>query len=98
VLGFLERELHQVHLVGEAALVAHRRHERLNILGDRFLTGDELRAQPPGKVALEVRQGLPVGAVAREVDIGGILELRVATGEELHREAVPVESTRVERA
>jgi hypothetical protein len=32
VLGLLVDELGQVHLVGEAALGGHRRHERLQIL------------------------------------------------------------------
>ena len=97
VLGFLERELRQVHLVAEPALGPHRRHERLDVLGDRFLACDELGAQSGGPVAFEVGQRLPVGPVAREVDVGGIPELRVAAGEQLQRQAVPVEAARVER-
>ena len=92
VFGLLERELRQVHLVAEATFGPHGRHERLDVLGDRFLAGDELSAQSGGPVPFEVRHGLPVGPVAGEVDVGGIPELGVAPGEQLQREAVPVEA------
>ena len=55
VLGFLERELRQIHLVAQPTFGAHRGHERLNVLGHRFLPGDELGAQPGRIVALVVR-------------------------------------------
>jgi hypothetical protein len=97
VLGFLERELRQIHLVAESAFGAHRRHEGLDVLRDRFLAGDELCAQPGGPVALEVGQRLPVGPIAREVDVGRIPELGVAPGEQLERQAIPVEPARGER-
>ena len=92
MFGLFERELRQVHLIAEATFGAHGRHEGLDVLGHRFLAGDELRAQPGGPVPFELRQGLPVGSVAREIDIGRIPEFGVATGEELQREAVPVEA------
>ena len=92
VLGFLERELRQIHLVAQPTLGPHCGHERLNVLGHRFLAGNELGAQPGGVVAFVVRQPLPVRAVAGEVDVGRIPELRVAAGEQLERQAIPVES------
>ena len=98
VLGFLERELRQVHLVAQPSLGAHCGHERLDVFGHRFLTGDELRAQPDGVIALGIRQLLPVLPVLREVDIGRIPELGVAAGEELQRQAVPVEAAGNQRA
>jgi hypothetical protein len=41
VLGLLEGELREVHLVLEPALGGHRPHERLDVLGHRLLAGDE---------------------------------------------------------
>ena len=98
VLGLLEGELRQVHLVAQPSFGPHRGHERLDVLGHRFLAGDELRAQSGGVVAFVVGQPLPVGAVAGEVDVGRIPELRVAAGEQLERQAVPVEPARNHRA
>ena len=92
VFGLLEGELRQVHLVAQPSLGPHRAHERLDVLGDRFLAGDELGAQPGGVVAFAVGERLPVGPVAGEVDVGGIPELGVAAGEQLERQAVPVEA------
>ncbi len=92
VFGLLERELRQIHLVAEATFGPHRRHEGLDVLSDRLLAGDELSAQSGGPVPFEFRQPLPVGAVAREVDIGRIPEFGVAPGEQLQRQAVPVEA------
>jgi hypothetical protein len=80
VLGFLERELGQVHLVAQPAFGPHRVHERLNVLGHGFLAGDELGAESGGVVAFVVRKPLPVGAVAGEVDVGRVPELRIAAG------------------
>ena len=97
VLGLFEGELRQVHLVAEPSFCPHRGHERLDVLGHRFLAGDELGAQPGGVVAFVVGQPLPVGAVAGEVDVGGIPEFRVAAGEQLQRQAVPVEPARGQR-
>jgi len=71
----LRGELSQVHLVAEASFFAHRGHERLDVLGHRFLAGDELRAQPGGEIAFIIVQPLPSGAVAREIDVGGIPNL-----------------------
>ena len=92
VFGLFERELRQIHLIAEATLGAHGRHEGLDVLGDRLLAGDELSAQPGGPVPFELRHRLPVGPVAREIDFGGIPEFGVASGEQLQRQAVPVEA------
>ena len=97
VFGLLERELRQIHLVAEATFGAHGRHERLDVLGDRFLAGDELSAQSGGPVPFEFRHRLPVGPVAGEVDVGRIPEFGVAPGEQLQRQAVPVEAAGGER-
>lgn len=78
VFGFLERELRQIHLVGQPSLGPHRGHERLDVLGHRLLAGNELGAQSGGVVTFVVRQLLPVRPVAREVDVGRIPELCVA--------------------
>lgn len=78
VFGLLERELREIHLVAQSSLGPHRGHERLDVLGDRLLAGDELRAQPGGIVAFDIRQLLPVRPVAGEVNIGGIPELCVS--------------------
>ena len=91
MLGLFEGELGQVHLVAQPSLFPHRGHERLDVLGDRFLAGDELRTQAGGEIAFVLVQSLPVGTVPREVDVGRIPEFRVATGEQLERQAVPVE-------
>ena len=81
VLGFLERELRQIHLVAQPAFDPHRGHERLNVLRHGFFAGDELGAQPGGVVAFVVRKPVPVGAVAGEVDVGRVPELGIAAGE-----------------
>ena len=94
MFGLLERELRQVHLVAEATLGPHGRQERLDVLGHRLLAGDELSAESGGPLAFEVRQCLPVGPVAGEVDVGRIPELGVAPGEQLQWQALPVEATR----
>ena len=54
------------------------------------------RAQPGGPVAFQVGQRFPVLPVAGEVDVGRIPELGVAPGEQLQRQAVPVEAARGE--
>lgn len=97
VFGFLERELRQIHLVGQPSLGPHRGHERLDVLGHRLLAGNELGAQSGGVVTFVVRQLLPVRPVAREVDVGRIPELCVAPGEQLQWQARPVESARGEQ-
>ena len=78
MLGFLECELGQIHFVSEAPFSPHRGHERLDVLGHRFLAGNELRAQLGGTVAFRLGQRFPVRPVVGEVDIGRIPELRVA--------------------
>ena len=98
MFGLLEGELRQVHLVAQPPLGPHRRHERLDVLGDRFLAGNELGAQPGGVVAFTVGERLPVRAVAGKVDIGGIPELCVAAREQPQRHAVPVEAACSDRA
>ena len=96
VFGLLERELRQVHLVAEAPLSPHRRHERLDVLGDGLLARDELRAQPGGPFAFQIGERFPVLSVLREVDVGGVPELGVAAGKQLERQAVPVQAARGE--
>ncbi len=59
----------------------HGRHERLDFVGYRFLPGGELRAQLEGEVAFVAGQLFPVRAIAGEVDVGGVPELRVAACE-----------------
>src|ERR1700757_1210896 len=98
MFGFLERELRQIHLIAEAPLGPHRASEGLDVLRYRFLARNELRAQPEGEVTFDIRQLLPVRAVAGEVDVGRIPELGVASGKKLQWQAVPVQSARDHRA
>ena len=81
VFGFLERELRQIHLVAQASLGPHRGHEGLDVLSHPFLAGNEYGAEAGSDVAFAIRERLPVRAVAGEVDVGGIPEFRVASGE-----------------
>ena len=93
MFGLFERELGQIHLVTESALGAHRRHEGLDVLCDRFLAGDELRAQARRPFAFQLRQRFPVSPVPREVDVCRIPELGVAAGKQLERQAGPVQTS-----
>lgn len=82
VFCLFEAELAQVHLVAEATFGGHRGHERLEVLGDGFLAGDELRAQAR-HAALFVRgEVLPVFGVSAEVDVCRVPELGVALVEQ----------------
>lgn len=91
VFGLLEAELRQIHLVAEASLGGHRGHERLDVGGDGFLAGGELRAQEGRTAPFVVRQPGPIRRVRGEVDVGGVPEFLVALDEQAQREPVPVE-------
>ena len=91
VFGLLEAELRQSNLVAQPALGGHRPQKRLDVLGDGFLTGRELRAQVRRRQPLSVGQLLPVPGVDTEVDVGRVPELAVALGEQSQRQGVPVQ-------
>ncbi|VBA46586.1 hypothetical protein [Mycobacterium attenuatum] len=82
MLGPFERELGQIDLAGKLPFSPRGGHERLNVLDHGFLTGDELGAQPDGKVALAIGQPIAILALAGKVDVGRILEFRVAAGKQ----------------
>ncbi|MTV26729.1 hypothetical protein FTX61_15090 [Nitriliruptoraceae bacterium ZYF776] len=97
MLRLLEGELGEVHLVLEPTLRGHRLHERLDVLGDRLLAGDERGTQVQGCLALVVAELLPVLGVLREVDVAAAPEPVLALHEQPHRQVVPVQSTSSQR-
>ena len=97
VLGFLETELRQVHLVAESSLGRHCFHERLNVFGDGFFTGDELRTQEGGAALLFAGQLLPVTGILRKIEVGWVPEFGVSLGEQSEWERIPVQPSRPKR-
>jgi hypothetical protein len=91
VLGLLESELSEIHLVFEPALGGHCLHERLNLVGDRLLARLEESGKPHRTVTLHFAEGSPVLGILREIELGRIPEQPVALLEEPHRNAVPAE-------
>src|SRR5699024_8020899 len=81
-------------LVGEAPLGGHHRDERQQVLGDRLLAGDELRTQVGGAAPLLIAQSPPVLGIGGEVDGRRIPGQRVAAGEQLQGQRLPVQSAR----
>ena len=88
VFGLFIDELGQIHLIGESTLGGHRGHERLQVLGHRLLTGQELGSQHGGVLALLVSHRREVPGVLAQIDIGRVPVLGVALVEEPHREGL----------
>ncbi len=92
VLGLLEGELGQVHLIAQTSLGAHRLHEGLDVLRHRLLARDEQAAEGLDEELFVLAQLRPVPRVLGEVDVRRVPELLVAAHEELERQRLPVET------
>ena len=97
MLGLLVDELGQVHLVGEAPFGGHRGDERLQVLGHRLLSGEELGGQPGGVSPLDVGHRREVEGVLGEIDVRGVPVLGDALGEQAHRKRFLAETAGAER-